>query len=708
VDVVFNAIYDIQSSPTGEANISYQRDLTKISNTTSFDLNLGLSFTAVALEVGGGVGFEQGKKMTVENGKWIYGKKYINQEFTSEIPNVPVSYQTVLQEIIDEVPLWLRLLIGTFNVLIPGKDDQTFYLGDNGSYIVFPDNAFPTGVDSLHCASWSWYGNSPAKKLVDVVENKKYIFKENKKDAEEAYGMVYGIGGFYQFEPYGTPLPDTAWITIVYDQAEADSLDESSLGMYWEDKSNHQWVYLGGILDTINNTVTAPVTQLSLFTLAPAMPFGNFGLNATPDSIYADSISFSVILSDTIFNNNLTPVGDGIKFTVTTDYGRIISQDIDTAINGVQVLSATSRLQFNVLSNHVAGIATISAYSVNGSASGETQVVFYDTIPPSAPIISELTTGNKQAILKWLPNIEADLAGYKIYYDTDTLLPLEGIHTVYGESSPIITGIDTTMVINGLFNDSTYYFAVSAFDVSGNESLLSEFLSGAPGGRFVDLKVFLEGPFDGISEMKTGLNESEQLPLSQPYNAAPWYYSGSESVTSIPGAEVIDWVLIEYRQTSGDVTTAIPTTRIRQQAGFLLNDGSIVNKDGTSLLNFDYEISANLFVVIYHRNHLPIISANPVTLNNDTYNYDFSSGSSQVYGGTEAVKVLTPGIWGMIAADGNADGLIDDMDKNIIWASQAGEKGYNAGDFNLDTEVDNKDKDDKWVPNEGKGSQLPD
>ncbi len=707
LDEVFDAIYNIQVNPSGDANISYQKELTKISSTGSFELSLDLSVTALALEVGGGVGFEKGKKMIVESGKWANGKKYMNQEYTSEIPEIPVSYQQVLQEIIDDVPWWLRWLIAMIDVLIPGKDDITFYVGDNGSYIIFPDNAFPAGADSIHCSSWSWYGNSPAKSLDDLEEDKKYIYKENKKDAEDAFGMIYGIGGFFQFEPYGTALPDTAWMTIVYDQAEVDSLDESSLGMYWEDKTNHIWNYIGGVIDTVNNTVTAPITQLSLFTLAPAMPFGPFGLNATPDTIYADSVSVSIVISDTIYNNNLTPVIDSVLFTLTTDHGRILTADVDTTNDGIQIWALGHKLQFQVLSSHIAGLAEVSAYSVSGSANAVTQIYFYDTIPPAAPSIIDGAGGNTIADISWHPNTEADLAGYKLYFDTDTLLPLDGIHTVYGEPSPIITGIDTTMKVYGLFNDSTYYFAVSAVDVSGNESPLSAFISATPGYTLLALKVLLEGSFYAQDSMKTTLNDANQIPLSQPYINAPWFYSGSESVFVIPNNDIVDWVLIELRETEGDSATATPDKVIARKAAFLLKDGSIVERDGINPLSIDITISKNLYIVIWHRNHLGIMSANPLIEIDGIYNYDFSASETHTYGGLNSVKELAPGKWGMIAADGNADGIINNLDKENVWEPQAGESGYKSGDFNMDIEVDNNDKDDVWMPNDGKGSQVP-
>ena len=44
----------------------------------------------------------------------------------------------------------------------------------------------------------------------------------------------------------------------------------------------------------------------------------------------------------------------------------------------------------------------------------------------------------------------------------------------------------------------------------------------------LDVKVFLEGPFNG-SDMNTDLYSEGVMSLIQPYNAAPWNYEGTET-----------------------------------------------------------------------------------------------------------------------------------------------------------------------------------
>ena len=219
----------------------------------------------------------------------------------------------------------------------------------------------------------------------------------------------------------------------------------------------------------------------------------------------------------------------------------------------------------------------------------------------------------------------------------------------------------------------------------------------------VNLTAFLEGPFNE-TDMNTELNP-DHIPLSQPYNIAPWNYAGTENVVSIPNSNIVDWVLVELHDTT-EAQYATGSTKIARQAAFLLNDGSIVDLDGASFLQFNLTIEDNLFVVIWHRNHLAILSANPLTYIGDTYLYNFSAVPGQAYG-TDAQKNLGSGIYGMISGDVDASGFIDHDDKTIYWEPSAGTNGYNNSDLNLDTEVDNKDKDDLWVPNLNSESQLP-
>lgn len=249
-------------------------------------------------------------------------------------------------------------------------------------------------------------------------------------------------------------------------------------------------------------------------------------------------------------------------------------------------------------------------------------------------------------------------------------------------------------------------YQVKVTNASGCESEISDEFEFVNPWKFFDLRVMLEGAFSS-TQMTSTLNSAGMLPLSQPYSAAPWYYPGTESVSSIPNGNISDWILIELRETTGGVSTATSSTVISRKAAFLMNNGDIVDLDGFSLPRIYAEVTQNLFVVIRHRNHLGIISANPLVEIDGTYSLDFSASSSSAYWGTLAQKQLAAGIWGMIAGDGNNDGSIDLSDKNNIWMPSAGNKLYSPGDYNLDSEMDNPDKNDWWFVNMSYGSHIP-
>lgn len=221
----------------------------------------------------------------------------------------------------------------------------------------------------------------------------------------------------------------------------------------------------------------------------------------------------------------------------------------------------------------------------------------------------------------------------------------------------------------------------------------------------LDLLVFLEGPYSG-SQMGTSLNSAGLIPLSQPYNSAPWNYSGTESVLVMPNPNVADWVLIELCD-AANAASATSATRIARQAAFLLKDGSVVGTDGSSILQFNNTFTQQLFVIVWHRNHLGIVSSNGVTASGGIYAYDFSTAATKVYGGSAGYKNLNGSVWGMVAGDATHDGLINLSDKTQ-WASFAGKKGYLDADYTMDAQVNNPDKDDKWLTNTSKIEQVPD
>jgi hypothetical protein len=218
----------------------------------------------------------------------------------------------------------------------------------------------------------------------------------------------------------------------------------------------------------------------------------------------------------------------------------------------------------------------------------------------------------------------------------------------------------------------------------------------------IAVRVYLEGPFNGVN-MDVVLTDN--IPLSQPFKGAPWLYSGTEKVEEISG-DIVDWVLLELRDADNPGQADYQST-IDRKAAFILEDGSIVDIDGISKPVFYNSIEKNLYVVIYHRNHLGILSAEPLYAENLSLVYDFSQSVEATYGTNNGIKLLNDGTWGMISGDGNNDKIINLDDLFEIWKTETGKKGYWQADYNVDSQVNNKDKNEIIILNLGKQSQIP-
>lgn len=82
------------------------------------------------------------------------------------------------------------------------------------------------------------------------------------------------------------------------------------------------------------------------------------------------------------------------------------------------------------------------------------------------------------ATISWNANSESDLSGYKIYYGTVSRTGADPKTCgLCGYSSTVNVGNVRTYIINNLTNGQTYYFSVTAYDTSNNESSFSSQVS---------------------------------------------------------------------------------------------------------------------------------------------------------------------------------------------------------------------------------------
>jgi len=114
-------------------------------------------------------------------------------------------------------------------------------------------------------------------------------------------------------------------------------------------------------------------------------------------------------------------------------------------------------------------------------------------------ILSFLIFGAKFALagsatVSWNANTETDLAGYKIYYGTS---PRSGACPTGGYPSVQSVGKVTSYTFNNLNDGATYYFSVTAYDTSNNESTCSSEVS----KTVISTNYLPIGSFDGADSV---------------------------------------------------------------------------------------------------------------------------------------------------------------------------------------------------------------
>jgi len=235
----------------------------------------------------------------------------------------------------------------------------------------------------------------------------------------------------------------------------------------------------------------------------------------------------------------------------------------------------------------------------------------------------------------------------------------------------------------------------------------------------INLHAYLEGAYNPTDrKMGTNLHTRGLLPgqkpaglstgatpAGQPYSTAPWNYFGTEGKSwgdeNYTGNET-DWVLISFR------TDIAKDTEIARAA-------ALMNKDGRMTFQTDCALQTSetdaLYVVIEHRNHMGIMSPQPIQIENGTLTYDFRAEDSYNGNGTGyGQREVAPGTWAMYAGDADQSDLISydiNGSDNNMWIEQNGSFNvYLPADCNLDGDVNGADK-GSWVINNGLSSRVP-
>jgi hypothetical protein len=132
-------------------------------------------------------------------------------------------------------------------------------------------------------------------------------------------------------------------------------------------------------------------------------------------------------------------------------------------------------------------------------------------------------------------------------------------------------------------------------------------------------KVFLQGAYDSLAgKMHDSLRVKGLIPAIEPYSSSPFNKpaisevsgeSVSANLLAVSGDNaIVDWVFIELRSASNS-STIVATKR-----ALLQRDGDIVSaSDGISPVPFFFVPNGSYYVSIKHRNHLGVMSSEPLS-----------------------------------------------------------------------------------------------
>ena len=283
----------------------------------------------------------------------------------------------------------------------------------------------------------------------------------------------YGIGGIYRFESTNS-FNGTGTLTIAYSPAEVAGLNPADLRMYWLPDGTNRWQLVGGTVNMASNTVTASITRLGTYTLAPPLPTGDLVLLPSTNNLAADGVSRMTIVVTNLLLNTGNVATQQWAFTATASGMTLLNPDADASTAGVQVYSTNGAVTLNLLAPRGGRVAYVRLASVVGDALGTVAVNLLDSTAPATPSGVNVTAGQSRIWVSWQTNSEADLAGYWVYYRLGASgPPWDGTAAVEGVASPVMVAGTNRLLLRGLTLATNYFVAVSAVDTTGNESPLS-------------------------------------------------------------------------------------------------------------------------------------------------------------------------------------------------------------------------------------------
>ena len=487
---------------------------------------------------------------------------------------------------------------------------------------------------------------------------------------------IYPNGGGTSTLGVKVPAGSNIILAMHYPEGSAGELDSTSI---------HLFFYPQGT-SSVREVSVAPVAFDLSFCIPPNQTYTLTDNNTIPFDLSVLSVFPHMhLLGSSIISYAITPQNDTIKL-INIPHWDFEWQDFYYFKNLIKIPAGStvfSKATYDNTTNNphnpnfppqtvCGGLNTtdemfIVSLQVTPYISGDENISIEDLLSPPEPTIS----ANGPTTL---------CSG-----DTVTLTANSG----YSSYQWCPTG-ETTQSIEVTMPGAYYVEVTDAKGVSGNSNTIiaEECVSVT-----MQIKAFLGGPYNsGAGLMNDNLRTGGLIPLTEPYGSVFTHVNpgGGETIdTAILLATgdnaIVDWLFVELRD-EDDSSTVLAT-----RSALIQRDGDIVDIDGVSALSFEGLAHDNYFVVLRHRSHLGIMTANAYSLDTAIATIDFSSGGLTY--GTDAQQGVN-GKFVMWSGDVILDGIVKysglNNDRDQILLRIGGvvptnvESGYYVEDVNCD------------------------
>jgi hypothetical protein len=367
---------------------------------------------------------------------------------------------------------------------------------------------------------------------------------------------------------------------------------------------------------------TGPWSTVWSFTTMLAPP-------AAPILVYPSNGAVAIPLNVTL-DWNPSPSATSYRVQVSTNSGFTT-----TIVNQVTGSTTQYTIPTGVLQNNTTYYWRVNATNAGGT-SPWSEVWSFTTIQGVPPPPTLLLPINGATGVSLTPLMDwTDVSGassYRLQISTTNTFVTTVLNVV------VTTGSQYNVPSGTLLGNTQYYWRVASINAGGQGSYSTIFSFVTVQTFNLNLKVFLEGFYNGSTQVQ----DTVRVYLAQ--NTSPFTFKDSSNI--------------------------------------------FLSSNGTGLMSFSKAASGNYYIVVKHRNHVETWSANAMYFNTgSTVNYDFTTSASKAYGNN---MKQVGSVWVLYGGDANADGYVDPTDYNIF-KTQFGLDGYKGADFNGDNWIDGYD-----------------